>query len=189
MKSCRIAIALLLLCGCASSRTFTCDATPPRAPRNFGKVSDGVYRGGQPQSCAELAYLQSIGVKSILKLNGSSEPAEISQAQQMGFRVASFGFNAHTIGTSQTCDDVRNALAFLANRDNWPVYVHCTAGKDRTGYIAGMYERSAGRSIADVIDELHRYGHRGARAMAFSQIDRELQRAQPQCGLHSESQP
>jgi hypothetical protein len=148
-----------------------------------------VYRGAQPQSCAELAYLKSIGVRSILKLNDPSVPAETGEAQRMGFRVAAFAFGPHTIGRANTCDEVRNALAFLANRENWPVYVHCTAGKDRTGYMIGLYERSLGRPAAEVIEELHRYGHRGARSLAFPQIDEELQREHPQCGLHSEPQP
>jgi hypothetical protein len=178
----RLVIVLALAVAMASCRTTT---SVMHAPRNFGKVSEGVYRGGQPESPAELAYLQSIGVKSILKLNGSSEP----EAERMGFRVAAFAFNAHTIGSAGTCAEVSRAIAFLENRDNWPVYVHCAAGKDRTGYIVGMYERSLGRSIADVMDELHRYGHRGVRAMAFPQIDAELQRPDPRCGLHSESHP
>lgn len=184
MRSCRFAVVLLLLCaGCASSR-FTCDATPPRAPHNFGAAVEGVFRGGQPMTCGELAFLQSQGVKSILKLNdrdAAVDVAEKSNAARFGLRIESFDFGASTIGTASTCPDVARALAFLANRDNWPVYVHCTAGKDRTGYIVGMYERSVGRSITEVMSELHRYGHRGARAMTFPQIDQQLESERPAC--------
>jgi protein tyrosine/serine phosphatase len=171
------------LASCRTAGPFPCDATAPaRAPRNFGSVSEGVYRGGQPSSCAELAYLQSLGVKSILKLNDPSEPLEKEEAQRMGFRVASFAFNPRTIGRAETCGDVRSALAFLRDRGNWPVYIHCTAGKDRTGYLAGLYERlDLGRSVSDVMNELHHYGHRAVRSAAFSQIDDELRRERPQC--------
>jgi tyrosine-protein phosphatase SIW14 len=178
----RFLLTVLLLAGCRSAQ-FVCDSTP-HAPRNFGAVSPNVYRGGQPMSCGELSYLQSLGVKSILKLNDRRSPvdeSEKAEAARLGMRIESFAFDARTIGTSATCTDVARALAFVENPANQPVFVHCTAGKDRTGYIVGLYERASGRSIRQVMDELHRYGHRAARSAAFSQIDRELQRERPEC--------
>jgi len=174
----------LLFAGCSTTRHFVCDTTP-HPPRNFGAVSASVYRGGQPLTCGEIAFLQSAGVKSILKLNDRNSPVDIGEidaAARMGVRIESFAFDARTIGSSGTCPEVRRALAFLEDPENQPVFVHCTAGKDRTGYIVGLYERFVlGRSIDEVMEELHRYGHRAARSAAFSQIDRELQRERPEC--------
>jgi len=180
----KLILIAFLAAGCRTTQRFVCDATPPHPPRNFGAVSTNLYRGGQPLTCGELAFLQAQGVKSILKLNdrdSSVDVAEKEAAARIGLHIESIPFSALTIGDAATCPDVRRALAFLEDRDNWPVYVHCTAGKDRTGYIVGMYERSAGESIADVMTELHRYGHRGARSLAFPQIDRELQSERPEC--------
>jgi len=179
----RFAVIAVLLLGCRSTRSFVCDPAP-HAPRNFGAVSAQVYRGGQPMTCGELAYLQSQGVKSILKLNDRNSPvdeAEKTEAARLGLRIESFAFNPRTIGLDASCPDVRRAMAFLENPDNQPVFIHCTAGKDRTGYIVGLYERESGRSIDEVMDELRRYGHRAARSAAFSQIDRELRREHPEC--------
>ncbi len=169
-----------------SSAGFSCDpAAAPHAPRNFGRVTASVYRGGQPATCSELAFLSASGVKTVLKLNdrhSASDEEEKAEGAKLGLRVESFRFDPRTIGRQSTCGDVRRALAVLQDESNWPVYVHCTAGKDRTGYIIGLYERTAlRRPIAEVMKELRDYGHRGARSTVMPQIDEELRRETPQC--------
>jgi protein tyrosine/serine phosphatase len=177
---------------CASARDLRCeDGSSARPPRNFGRVlnADGretaIYRGGQPQSCGELAYLHSLGVKTILKLNDRGLPidaAEKREAAGLGLEVRTFAFSAATIGKPATCGSVRAALEHLANPDHWPVYVHCTAGKDRTGYIVGMYEKLAlGKPEGEVMAALHRYGHRGIRSLLIPHINRELASDAPEC--------
>gem|GEM_PF-1674229 len=181
VQQCRVmryAFIALFFAGCASMHPFVCDTAAPHPPRNFGVVAPGIYRGGQPTTCSELSFLKAQGVTSILKLNRDVD--ETPFAEKMGLHVESIPFNAHTIGSASTCADVQRALSFLAT--NGPVFVHCTAGKDRTGYIVGLYERTfLGRSIADVMAELHRYGHRGSRSLAFPQIDHELEKERPAC--------
>ena len=189
----KLSLALIIAgsVACRSGQTFSCEpSVTARAPRNLGVVlsADGlptpIYRGGQPTECAELSFLKSLGVKSILKLNDRGLPidaAERENAAALGLHVESFNFNPTTIGGDRSCDEVRRALAFLKDPAHWPVYVHCTAGKDRTGYIVGIYERATGRATTDVIGELNAYGHRGIRSIAMSQIDRELSRPVPTC--------
>lgn len=186
------AIALLVLflttaCGTARLRCVT--GEEPRPPRNFGVVpatgAHALYRGGQLRTCSELEYLRTLGVKSILKLNdsGSHDSDEEVRATALGFRVLSLDFNPLTIGTSSTCGRVREALAFLEDPNNAPVFVHCTAGKDRTGYIVGLYGKTAlGKPASEVLSELHHYGHRGPlRWLFMGQIDRELAKEHPAC--------
>jgi len=186
----RVVIAALLaaaIAGCSSTQTLQCgDASASRPPRNFGAVIEQrLYRGGQPASCGELEYLKSIGVRSILKLNDRGSPIdaeEKARAAAIGMTVRSFAFDAATIGETSTCSDVGEALRFLADERNWPLYVHCTAGKDRTGYMVGLYERLIlKKSTEEILAELHRFGHRGARSLAMPQIDRELTRSDPDC--------
>ncbi len=177
-------LVMTMAIGCGTVHTFPCAPSPlARAPRNFGVIAgiDGpVYRGGQPTACDELAFLKSIGVKSILKLN-DREPLEIERARELGMRVEFIPFDPRRIGTAGTCPDVQRALAFLRDRANWPVYIHCTAGKDRTGYIAGLLELALAVPTADVMRELHAYGHHRWRSVLFPQIDRELASERPVC--------
>jgi hypothetical protein len=182
----------LLAAGCATTQRLQCSPSGEARPtRNFGRVLTAqgeptpIYRGGQPLSCDQLRFLQSIGVKSILKLNDRGLPIdedEKKEASALGLRVESLSFNAATIGNGSSCERVREALLFLQDPESWPVYVHCTAGKDRTGYIVGLYEKTIlGTPAAAVLSELHRYGHTGIRSVVMSQIDRELAKDSPVC--------
>lgn len=191
----RTFVLATLLCtslGCRSGRPFDCATSEPRPPRNLGIVEPreagapvAIYRGGQPESCGELEHLKSIGVKSILKLNDAGRTIDASEKQQaaaLGLTVKSFAFDASSIGDTSTCADVAEALAFLRDESNWPVYVHCTMGKDRTGYIVGMFEKlDLGRDPVVVLEHLRQFGHKGARAVAFGQIDAELAKELPVC--------
>jgi hypothetical protein len=120
-----------------------------------------------------------------LKLNDRQSRIDVDEsrrASELALTVRSFAFDPRTIGTAGTCDAVREALSFLSDERNWPVYVHCTAGKDRTGYLVGLYERAIlGESTTAVLQELRRYGHTGTRAVVFGQIDAELAKTRPEC--------
>ena len=186
-RSLALVLLLTLTTACSSTRIEPCVAgSSIQPPRNFGRVEGAeIYRGGQPETCGELEYLKSMGVRSVLKLNDRGLAIDADEGEQVraiGLAFESFAFDATTIGEAQTCPDVQRALQFLENRDNWPVYVHCTAGKDRTGYIIGLYERTVlGLPIAEVMENLHEFGHRGIRSIVMGQIDRELQRDPPVC--------
>lgn len=192
LRSFAVLAAVTTIVGCRTSRPVDCASSPTRAPRNFGLVAPAeagapvaVYRGGQPETCGELEYLKSVGVKSILKLNDAGhavDAAEKEHAAALGLAMKSFGFGAMNIGEASTCSDVSEALAFLRDEANWPVYVHCTMGKDRTGYIVGMFERlDLGRETSEVLAHLREYGHKGSRAVAFAQIGAELAKQVPTC--------
>jgi len=178
--------AFALLTACTSTRSMRCgDTAAPHPPRNFGVVIPGIDRGGQPVTCGELAYLRGQGVKSILKLNDRGLPLDRDEEQRaaaLGLNIRSFAFDAKNIGTPPTCTAVRAAMAFLTDQANWPVFVHCSAGKDRTGYLVGLYEKTVlGKPAADVLAELHRYGHKAVRSAVMGQIDDELAKDRPAC--------
>jgi hypothetical protein len=185
-----IGIVALTATGCATAVSPSAcarDSTPiiARAPANFGQVLDkdgrptGVYRGGKLTSCNQVAFLRAEGITRILQLDA---PKSDDVRREGDFEVLPLAFSAFTIGTHHTCDDVRTAVRFLTDRDNARVYVHCTLGRDRTGYVIGMFERMGlARDIDSVVAELASYGHSGLWSALFSQIDRELARSHPRC--------
>lgn len=172
-----IASTMLLLTTCALRAD---DAT--RAPANFGVVvPQGIYRGAQPGR-VEMMYLKELGVRTIVKLNHHDAEEERQQAQRLGMRFVHVPFDASSIGERPSCADVAATVEILADRSSWPVYVHCSRGRDRTGFIVGAYREAVERQLWPSVDaELSSYGHGEAMRRAYPQISTELSRALPAC--------
>ena len=168
----RSAIAIVLfLSACA-----TATAPPVKGlPRNFGVVAEGkLYRGSQPDA-EEIENLYRRGVKTIVKLNVADLEMERSATGELGIRLMEIPLNARTVGTSQSCADVERAYKAITDPMNWPVYVHCDHGRDRTGFLVGLYrERVEGWAFPQVSDELARYGHDSRMRLVFPHITGSL---------------
>jgi hypothetical protein len=185
-------IVTIAATGCATAISpVTCvssNSRVARAPKNFGAVlgkdgaKTGVYRGADLMDCDEVAFLETLGIKHILQLNAPNSSDAAKPRMEGRFEVLPFDFSAFTIGRPNTCTHVRLALAYLANPANLPIYVHCSKGRDRTGYVIGMFERAQLVRPADsVLKELHAFGHHGLWSALFGQIDRQLVAANPGC--------
>lgn len=168
----RNAIAIVfLLSACA-----TATAPPVRGlPRNFGVVAEGkLYRGSQPDA-GEIENLHRRGVRTIVKLNVAGLDMERSATGELGIRLIEIPLHARTVGTSRSCAEVERAYQAMTDPLNWPVYVHCDHGRDRTGFLVGLYrERVEGWAFPQVSDELARYGHDSRMRLLFPAISRSL---------------
>jgi tyrosine-protein phosphatase SIW14 len=144
----------LVFAGCLSTRR------PDGLPGNFGVVEEGkIYRGAQPDDVS-VAALQKLGVRTIVKLNDAHLASETAAAKRAGIQLIVVPLDPHTVGTAGSCPDVERAYEAMTNRDNWPVYVHCTHGRDRTGFIIGLFrERAEQWPFVRVSEELRAYGH------------------------------
>ena len=89
MKHVYAILIVLVLAGCSAVPTFVSHDIP-----NFRPVPGhvGVYRGGQPKSEAAWAYLQSIGVSNVVKLNLESDASD-SEARALGMTVRYYPIN------------------------------------------------------------------------------------------------
>jgi len=169
----------LLFVAAAYAIPAVADSPPP----NFGVVvKDGIYRGGQPSNADQFEYLKKIGVKTILKLNHHGLDRESVDAKRLGLTLVQVPFAPETIGREETCGDVARALELLTDRSNWPVYVHCSRGRDRTGFIVGAYRELVEHwTWTDVDRELAAYGHTGGVRRAYPNITEGLQEGVPSC--------
>lgn len=126
-----VALALLVSLSAAQS-----------APRykelpNLRKVNEQLYRGAQPAS-GGLKKLAELGIKTIVNLRGEDEGAraEAAAAKELGLRY----FAVPMPGLSRPSDEqVARVLALLEAPENWPVFIHCKRGADRTGTIIACY--------------------------------------------------
>ena len=123
--------------------------------RNFQRVNPRLFRGGQPRGQG-MAKLTDLGVRTIVDLRGRGRisQAEETQARALGIRYHRIPLG-HLWGPSATAID--HILGILAEPENWPVYVHCRRGCDRTGTVIACYRIAneswtAERAIAEALE-------------------------------------
>jgi uncharacterized protein (TIGR01244 family) len=131
----------------------------PELP-NFHQVNENLYRGAQPHR-GGLKKLSELGIKTIINLRGESDDTrkEQAEAEASGMRY----FNIPMSGLGRPTDEqVERALAIIDARENWPVFVHCQRGADRTGVIIAVYRILRNQWTAEqAIDEAKRFGLAG----------------------------
>jgi protein tyrosine/serine phosphatase len=133
------------------------EVTQEKVLPNFHQVNEHLYRGAQPLS-GGIRSLAGKGIKTIINLRGEDEGtrSEEQEASAAGLRY----FNVPMRGLSRPTDEeVEKVLAIINDSRNWPVFVHCNHGKDRTGTIIACYRISHdGWTAARAKAEAKHYG-------------------------------
>lgn len=145
------ALLLAALCvGCSTAHRTTNRDIP-----NFYTVSPGIYRGAQP-TAEGWKYLQSIGVRCVIKLNTEQEGSD-AFAEKLNMEVIRI-----PITTAQQTVDRPSVSALrrgLMRVTTNGTYIHCGSnlrtsskiyrlldaqgGQDRTGLFIGLYRVKA----------------------------------------------
>lgn len=108
---------------------------------NFHRVNDHVYRGGQPTADG-LAVLRDMGIKTVLNLRPSGEQNLNEEKLLKGWGITYLNISMPAVG-APTRESVAEALAVLNTEKDWPVFVHCLRGADRTGTVVACYRIQA----------------------------------------------
>jgi len=111
------------------------DAVEECDVKNFGKVNDHIYRGGQPDD-GEYRELSAIGIKTIIDLREDPERYARQAAEGSGLRYVNIRLNAKRPPTMVESD---RFLQLVNDESNWPVFVHCAGGRHRTGVLLAVY--------------------------------------------------
>jgi tyrosine-protein phosphatase SIW14 len=100
---------------------------------NFHRVNENIYRGAQPRGQG-FASLAKLGIKTVIDLRGeSSEEDAVQRAGMHYVRLPWREFKA------PTDSQIEAFLALLNASSEWPVFVHCRRGADRTGTAVACY--------------------------------------------------
>jgi tyrosine-protein phosphatase SIW14 len=124
---------------------------------NFHKVSDRLYRGGQPKA-GGVKKLAEIGIKTIINLRGTDA---VTRAEEAEAKAAGLSyFNISMPGLSRpTNEQIARVMAIIDAEENKPVFIHCKRGSDRTGTIVALYRISHDDWTADqAMSEAKRHG-------------------------------
>lgn len=116
-----------------------------------GTEMDGAVESGYHLSNEGLqAMLSILGIKTDIDLRAqtpTSMDALGSQVEHRYYDMVMYG----EIFTELGKEKVRMVFADLANPDNYPIYLHCTYGRDRTGTICYLLEAMLGVSRGDCL--------------------------------------
>ena len=136
----RAASALLIAITLLGSGAFAASQSSYSELPNFSRVNEHFYRGGQPGP-GGIKKLGDLGVKAIVNLRGEDD---LSRAEQREAAAAHIRyFNVPMAGIGRPTDaDISKVMAIIDNPENWPVFVHCKHGCDRTGTVVACYRIS-----------------------------------------------
>ncbi|MEN6642701.1 MAG: tyrosine-protein phosphatase [Armatimonadia bacterium] len=99
---------------------------------NFAIVSRNLYRGAAADALG-FRTLKLMGVKTVVDLRQFH--SDLPLLKGTGLQYYYLPANPSEIDD----DEVAQFLRIVRNPDNQPVFVHCTAGSDRTGVMVAIY--------------------------------------------------
>jgi tyrosine-protein phosphatase SIW14 len=123
---------LLLVSGIAVRSEELPEASLKELPR-FHKVNEGLYRGGQPKASG-FEILQAMHIKTVINFrNDNDEREDVERLGMEHVHIPLSAWNGIQILS------VREFFKILNDPDNYPIFVHCKRGADRTGAMIAFY--------------------------------------------------
>ncbi len=121
---------------------------------SFGKIRQGlIYRGSELNSHIKitpsgLKEMERLGIKSVVDLRGDSELIKnVYNKNYVNIPAKAYGDYIEDYETN------RRLFEFLSQEENYPVYIHCRGGADRTGTAVFLLNALLGAEISDLIDD------------------------------------
>ena len=123
---------------------------------NFGRVTDTLFRGAQPSS-AGFSALHDMGVSIVVDFRNESDEiaSEQRQVEGLGMKFVSIPWRGHDEPSNT---QVAQFLELVRSNPGSKIFVHCKAGKDRTGVMVAAYRIAVERkTVSDAVAEMHDY--------------------------------
>lgn len=135
------------------------------------KTADGktvrqglLYRGSELDGAVEPSFtITQSGVHDMLSVLGIRTDMDLRSSADSKYKTDALGVNVehiyygtpsyNDIFTAAGKEAIRRVFADLANENKYPVYLHCTYGRDRTGTLCYLLEALLGLSEEDLLRE------------------------------------
>lgn len=123
----------------------------------FAEVRPGLSRGGDPRE-EGLQYLHDHGYKTIVSF--LVDEAESAYVVNSGMRWIHIPMRSGLFSAQPPTDEqVSRFLSVVKDSSQYPVFIHCHAGKDRTGAMSAIYRMDAcGWTADEAVDEMKAFG-------------------------------
>lgn len=127
-----------------------CDTCLPGVT-NFAKVDAALWRGSQP-TAEGFKALEAAGVRTILSFRHDHDDLPLLKGTHLNYlRIPSRAYHPEEAKLLQF-------LKVLEDPANWPVFIHCAQGRDRTGYNAAAYRMVVqGWKAEEALAEMNRF--------------------------------
>jgi tyrosine-protein phosphatase SIW14 len=127
----------------------------------FGKVSEVLYRGGQP-SAEGLQELQRMGIEVVVDMRGTASEVERKAVTNLGMEYVSIPSHCPFPSDKPWA----RFLEVMRENRGKKVFVHCRLGDDRTGLAVATYRvADEGWSADEALREMKAFGFTGVHHM------------------------
>jgi protein tyrosine phosphatase (PTP) superfamily phosphohydrolase (DUF442 family) len=118
---------------------------------NFAKVDGALWRGAQP-TAEGFRNLERLGARTVVSFRADHDDLELLRGTGLKYlRIPSLAFHP-------TAPHLAAFLKVVQDPANWPVFIHCAQGRDRTGYNAAAYRIVVqGWTAADALAEMEAF--------------------------------
>ena len=160
-------LTLVLAASLAAAPAPTTSTGKPLARRveeagilRFAEIRPGLARGGEPGERG-LRYLHEQRYRTLISF--LTDTAESALVVQAGMRYVHIPMrSAFYFADTPTEDQVRLFLSVVNDSTQYPVYIHCHAGKDRTGAMTAIYRmETCGWTRDEAVEEMKSFGFSG----------------------------
>jgi tyrosine-protein phosphatase SIW14 len=123
---------------------------------NFGRVTENLYRGGQPTSNGfSTLHAMGVGIVVDLREQPTEEATEKREVEALGMKSIGIPWSANHEPSSAQIVEFLDLVR--ANPDT-KIFVHCRRGADRTGVMIAAYRIAVEhKPVTDAVAEMHRY--------------------------------
>lgn len=132
-------------------------AIPESGIPRFAEIRPGLARGGWPGE-EGVRYLKNHGYKTVVSF--LTDPAESAWVVQSGMKYVHLPMrSSFFFADTPTKDQVRQFLEIVKDSTQYPAFIHCKAGKDRTGAMSAIYRMEAcGWTADEAVEEMKAFG-------------------------------
>jgi len=144
----------------STGKSFAHRQSPECGIARFADLRPGLSRGGEPYEDG-YSYLQKHGYKTVVSF--LTNPAESTLAAQHGMKFIHIPIQSGPFSCQLPSDaQVKQFLSVVTDTTLYPMYIHCHAGKDRTGAMSAIYRMEAcGWTNDEAVQEMKAFGFAG----------------------------